>query len=199
MKSLFIVLFVSCSVVAFCQEKKSSLNFGLKAGISLSTFTPGHYTDNFGYSSSFSMTGGVRGGLFLQIAAGKNFLFQPEFLIVIKGSGEKTNYNNGNPSSSYPTRVNYIEIPLNLLVKLPAKSGFFILGGGPAPAFSTNSYTEYAVPFDMGVNFLLGYQLPIGFSVNLNFTKGFTNITKEVPGAQALKNSSLGICIGYSF
>lgn len=199
MKSFFTVLFLGCSVVACCQEKKNPLRFGLKLGLGLSTFSPGSYTDNSGFKHSFSRTGGVRGGLFLQIDAGKKFLFQPELLMAAKGSGKKTDYNNGNPLSNYPIRVNYIEIPLNLLVKLPAKSGFLILGGGPAPAFSTNKYTEYAVPFDMGVNLLLGYQLPIGFLIHLNFTKGFSNILEEVQGSPNLKNNSLGLSVGYAF
>lgn len=201
MKSLFTILFFACSGVACCQEKKSLVKFGLKFGYAQSTLSP-DYTENNGYKHQFSMTGGIRAGGYLQISAGKKLLFQPELLLVVKGAQESPNYNNGYsyPTNGYPFRTSYIEIPLNLLVKLPTQSGFFILGGGPAPAFAFNRYVYSGTArFDMGLNFLLGYQLPIGFSLNLNYTKGFSNVSPGAEGAPALKNSSLGLSVGYTF
>ena len=198
MKPLFIVLFLGYSVMGLCQETKT-VNPGLKLGAGFSSLTP-DYTDSNGYKHNFTMTGGVRFGGFIQIPAGRNFLFQPEIQFVVKGTKENTQYNNGNPVSDYPIRINYIEIPLNMLAKLPSKSGgFFSIGGGPALAFSSNIYTEYATRFDIGLNVLAAWQLPIGVSINLSFTKGFSNVLEEIPGAASLKNSSIGFCVGYSF
>ena len=201
MKSLFTLLFFACSVVACCQENKSSVNFGLKLGFAMSTLSP-NYTEDNGYKHQFNMSGGIRAGGYLQISAGKKLLFQPELLLVVKGANESPDNSNGYsyPANGYPFRTSYIEIPLNLLVKLPTQSGFFTLGGGPAPAFAFSRYIYSGTAgFDMGLNFLVGYQWPIGFSLNLNFTKGFSNVSPQAQGAPDLKNSSLGLSAGYTF
>ena len=200
MKPLFFILFFPCSIAAFCQEK-SPVNFGVKLGFGQSTLSP-NYTDDNGNKHRFNMTGGIRAGGYLQISAGKKLLFQPELLFVVKGAYESTDYNNGYPfaGNGYPIRTSYIEIPLNLLVKLPINTGFFMLGGGPAPAFALNGRIYSGTGgFDLGINILLGYQWPIGFGVNLNFTKGFSSVYQQTQEAPDLKNSSLGISVGYTF
>lgn len=199
MKTILILLFSILPILGCCQEKENNIHFGLKAGFGLSTLNPGNYIDNAGYKHRYNRVGGVRGGIFLEIHTGKKMLFQPELLFAVKGTRETIEYYNGNPQSNDPVRINYIEIPLNLLVKLVTKNGFFIAGGGPMPAFSSNKYSPYATSFDIGVNFLAGYQLPMGFSFNLHFTKGFSNVLKEYYNSSNLKNNSFGLSLGYTF
>ncbi|MBL0271504.1 MAG: PorT family protein [Chitinophagaceae bacterium] len=200
MKSLLILLFFIHSLVACCQEKKSSVSFGLKLGYGMTTLGP-NYTESNGYKHQFILTSGARVGGYLQIMSGKKFIFQPELLLVVKGAHESPDFSNGPPypTYDYPFRTSYIEIPLNLLVKLPTPGGFFSLGGGPAPSFPIYRYIYSGTAgFEMGINFLTGYQWPLGFSVNLNFTKGLSNV-QQFPGAPGLKNSSIGLTAGYTF
>jgi hypothetical protein len=198
MKQILLAFLLSGPFLASGQEKKFTIRPGLKAGMALSSVGPGQ-TDNDGHSHSYRMTGGTRFGGFLHITVGKTVVIQPEVLMVVKGAREQTEYQNGNPSSDYPVHINYFEIPLNILIRLRSGQGFFLLGGGPAPSFSTNKYASFAAKFDMGLNLLMSYRWPIGFSIDLNYTKGLNQITPYYPPGLKLKNNSLGLSIGYTF
>ena len=200
MKSSLTFLLITFSLLASCQEKKNIVHLGVKLGFGMSTISP-DYTETNGYTHEFKLTGGLRVGGYLQIMAGKKFIFQPEVLLVVKGASESPDYSNGSPYpvNSYPFRTTYIEFPFNLLLRLPGSTGFFLLGGGPAPAFAINRYRYAGTPgFDMGLNLLAGYQWALGFSVNLNFTKGFSTVQQN-HGEPGLKNSSVGLSAGYTF
>lgn len=63
------------------------------------------------------------------------------------------------------------------------------------------SYT-YGRPFDYGANFLLGYEFLNHLSLQFNARVGLANLQPEFGGFQPegkLKNSSLGISLGYKF
>lgn len=201
MKILFIILFVVAHAMSLAQEQEKIpvVTVGIKIGMSGSSLSPG-YTDISDYRHTFSLKGGFQGGGFLQIAIGKKLLIQPEILFVSKGAKETVNDINSSNEYNSPNHINYIEFPVNILAKLSAGPGHFILGGGPAFAFARNNYYSlYNRRFDAGLNMLTGYQWPIGFIINLNFTKGFSNVFDPLQGAPKITNTSFGLCVGYVF
>jgi len=181
------------------QETRKWAVAGIRFGYCTSRLTS-DFTDNDGNKHSFFFAGGLRYGGFFQIKAGKKTIFQPEILLTSKAIHEITEVANGTYTYSNLERVVYLELPLNILVKFPVKKGFFSAGGGPAPAFALNSYyyTRFK-SFDMGLNLAGGYQWPSDFSVQLNFTKGFSPVSKYQNSSATPKNLSLALTIGHTF
>ncbi|MBL7762860.1 MAG: outer membrane beta-barrel protein, partial [Chitinophagaceae bacterium] len=121
----------------------SQARFGILAGPhSASVFednsVPDWFTVRDYYSSRFSFHGGV----FVDIP------FSPQspvhFFPVLKysGKGRKFEPKSGVPIASHVTYVNkeqfvnYLDIPLNIILKFPiGKNSKFVFGGGPQPSF----------------------------------------------------------------
>ncbi len=199
MKRLFLFCLVMVvSITSFAQETSwKKIKFGIKAGISVATakkeFNASSYPDP---PKAKSIIGAI-GGVFLQVPINKKISFQPELQLIGKGMKSKDNYN-------YPEITTYVELPLNILYKPVSPKGSFFIGGGPAPAFYFGETIFYSSgypikKFDFGINFLIGYELPIGFSINLNYTYGLTNISGDKSNIPVLKNRCFGITVGYVF
>ena len=149
---------------------------------------------------------GAVAGFFARMPLSKKICFQPELLMVGKGFKEKDQYGS---SYLYKTTITYLELPLNMLYKTTTSNGSFFIGGGPAPAFyiGNNAFyygDEVFKKFDLGINILAGYEIPIGFSINLHYTHGLSNIGKEKDAngtlySVNLKNRCFGLMIGYVF
>jgi hypothetical protein len=175
------------------------IKFGIKTGISVATCHK-EYDANF-YTNppeARSITGAI-GGVFLQVSLNNKVCFQPELQMI--GKGMKTKDEN---NISYPEKITYLELPLNILYKPVSAKGSFFIGGGPAPAFYIGENVFYSSgsaikKFDFGINFLTGYELPIGFSINLHYTHGLTNISSDKTFIPVMKNRCFGITIGYVF
>jgi hypothetical protein len=203
MKRLFIFLIaIIVPMAGFCQlwgrEAKQTGNdkirFGIKAGISLANqkieFDPPVTSDE----SQIKL--GFLAGIFMQTPLGKTVSFQPELLLI--GKGVKSQY------YSSRTSLTYLELPLNLLYKRSSAKGSFFIGGGPAPSIYVGESVFYSgyqgfKKFDFGLNILVGYELPIGFSINLHYTHGLINITYDKTNVPVVKNRCIGLSVGYTF
>lgn len=189
---------------SYSQEPASKVSFGLKGGFGLANIS-GSFTDENGATFSYSSKSSVFGGLRLFVPAGKNGLFIPEMVVMLKGAREKRSESANPPSGYYydyniPLSMFYVELPLNITYRKATKAGQFFAGGGPSPAI--NIIEEYlghtpTKSFDLGINFLAGYQFPIGFSLELNYTHGLMNISSHRNAN--LKSSNLGFSLAYAF
>ena len=94
---------------------------------------------------------------------------------------------------------NYFELPLNVLYKLPSNNSKYYLGGGLSPAIKTKDYYYGGLTkeFDLGINLSAAFKVPIGFSINLNYTYGLLNVSGF--GTSEIKNRYLGLTAGYEF
>jgi hypothetical protein len=195
-----ILLFLMCSLFtnAFSQEKKKQISFGLKTGITMSTLSP-DVIDNNATKHDFSFKQGFTFGGRVEIAAGKNFLIMPEACIV--GKGAKNNRYYGNTINVSPTLSGFFEITPNLVLQVPSKTGNFRIGGGPSVGFNLDHYRELVNHNDWGINTFIAYQLPIGFSFEINFNKGFRDQSGGTATSISQKNTTsvLGFCVGYTF
>jgi hypothetical protein len=45
----------------------------------------------------------------------------------------------------------------------------------------------------------MGYEIPIGFSLNLNYTHGLVNVSGVREYMPVFRNRSFGIAVGYTF
>ncbi|MEP7373697.1 MAG: porin family protein [Chitinophagaceae bacterium] len=199
----FAVIIVSTS--GFCQLSKlegketsdSKIRFGIKAGIAFAN-TKIEYNSTPPGNNKPQTKLGVMGGVFARLDLGKKTCFQPELLLVGKGMQQNDQY--------YPYRagLTYLEVPFNLLYKPTASKGSFFIGGGPAPAYYIGQNVFYSgynnvKKFDVGINILTGYELPVGLSINLNYTYGLLNISQNRTDVPVTKNRSFGLSVGYIF
>ncbi len=187
------------SAVCFCQNQseekapENKLRFGIKAGVA---FADHQYKNNLSSTNHGFKTGGMV-GVFLRMPLSNTLYFQPELVMTGKGTKQETHY---------VRRVDdtYVELPLNLLSKSSNSRSTFFIGGGPAPSVLIGQnifYSGYknSKSFDLGINVLAGFEFPIGFSINLNYTHGLLNTTAEKENTPMIKNQSFGLTIGYLF
>lgn len=171
--------------------------FGIKAGTAISncrikSTDPGTET-----SKKLS----VSGGLFVHIPIGKKFSLRPGVEFVGKGALITDSYTSSYNSYSFTRqlKLSYLDVPINLLYEIPARSNKLLVGCGPVLSFLLNAGTNPGIyKNDIGANMLIGYEWPIGTSFFLNYTHGFKNINAYT-GGNKIKNHYLGITLAYWF
>ncbi|WP_423146345.1 porin family protein [Rubrolithibacter danxiaensis] len=122
-------------------------------------------------------------------------------------------------------KVLYLEIPVNAIAKFQAGKGHFFIGTGPYGGFAVSGKTESKATitsnsfnekqsqkqnlkfgssetddlrrFDMGLNFLTGYEFKNGFLLGLNYGAGLKNISAE--NTAHLTNKVFSISAGIIF
>jgi hypothetical protein len=204
-KILLLFVYLNVAVAGYGQlfrlEGKETVNnairFGIKLGLSISK-THIRYDPNFYPGEDDVARVGVIGGGMGVIRINKKVVFQPEILIVGKGAKERRQ------DYDFVKGLTYLELPLNLLYKPATTKGSFFIGGGPAPSFLIGDnifYTGYESfnKFDFGVNVIMGYELPIGLSFNLQYTYGLLNISNDKSTLPVVKNRCFGLTAGYLF
>lgn len=183
------------------QDKETSndkIKFGIKAGVAIANTKVEYNTTTTPGNGKPKSKLGAMAGVFARLALGNKACFQPELLMVGKGMKEN------NQNYFYRNDLTYLELPLNILYKPSGSKGSFFIGGGPAPAFYIGENVFYSgyqsvKKFDVGINVLTGYELPIGFSINLNYTYGLLNISENKVDVPVIKNRSFGLTVGYTF
>ena len=185
----------SCPLLASLPSFPQKPKFGIKAGPVFSNCTI-EYTDTF-YTTTAKTKTSFMAGVFVYIHAGKNFSFRPGIELVRKGIREKSKYS----SYSSPRNFTYLDFPLNALYETKCKNDNKILvGGGPVISYYITNDQQYGLAtIDMGANVMLGYEWPIGASLNFNYTGGLKNVSAAKTYMSKLKNHYFGISVGYWF
>ena len=202
MKKIISLIAIAAIAAQMVQAQKSS--FGFTAGATLAKTTAKFAGGSIASESKIGFTAGFVG----DIPIGKDFSFMPALNFVQKGSKSK--------QESYESTINlnYIEIPLNLVYRVPGKSGHLFMGAGPSVAYgisgtmkdnNSTQPTDVKVkfgssaeddfkPLEIAANFLLGYQFKNGFNIVANYNLGLNNIApiKEIKG----HNNYFGLRLG---
>lgn len=122
-----LIIFAILSVPVFAQVR-----IGIKGGINFANIT----STNNGETSSSNVLPSFNAGGYLDLPLAKNITLQPG--LMLEGKGEKINYTNSTVNTDYTLKVNpiYLEIPVNLVGKLPlGENSYLLLGVGPYAAF----------------------------------------------------------------
>lgn len=196
--------FVSIGAVSAQSQKPAgtksrieNVRLGIRAGFSIGKsqvrYDPVTFPDAQGKAK-----GGFIGGLFVAVQVSQNFTIQPELLLV--GKGVKQRFQD----YDYSNRLSYLDLPINFLYKPRRSTGSFFIGGGPSLAILTGTSVYFANPdsfkqIDVGVNVLMGYEIPIGFSFNLHYNHGFLNVSENKSSIPVVKNRYIGFTVGYLF
>lgn len=209
MKKMFPVLMMVVLAFGATAVQAQKTQFGVRGGISFQNLTG---EDNNGYAFSNDLTTRFHGGVNVSIPLAKDFIIRPE--IMYAGKGAKSPAGND-------YRINYVEVPLNLIYVPKLGTGNLMLGFGPYMAFGVGGKVEFTngevhnVKFeenvtnmqprtayyrktDAGLNVLAGYDFG-KVSLQLNGQLGLMNIYPQFNGVQPtakLRNTGFGLSAG---
>jgi hypothetical protein len=134
---------------------------------------------------------GATGGILLDVPMQRYGSFQPGLNYVGKNSKDEVVSSSGEHINT-KTTLSYLELPLNVLFRIPASSGNVTVGTGVAAAvalggtmsstgpmtnetkkltFGDNATNDFA-RYDFGINALAGYEFKNNFFVTLNYNIG---------------------------
>ncbi len=203
-----VVILVLSATFAFAQEK-GNVSFGILGGVNFQNLngelSTGDNLDN-------DMLLGYHGGVNVQLPIAPQFYFQPGLMFVTKGA--KNTKSIFGAEFTDEIKINYIEMPLNLVYKAELGSGFFMLGFGPYVAygisgkevFEGNDLTfERGVDynaFDAGANIFAGFEMGSGLFFQLDTQFGMLNINPDdenLDDQSTAKNTGFGLSLGYRF
>ncbi len=206
--SIVLILVLSASF-AIAQEK-SKMSFGILGGVNFQNLngklSSGDKLEN-------DMLLGFHGGVNVQIPIAPEFYFQPGLMFATKGA--KDTYTILGAEFTDEIKINYIEMPLNLVYKASLGNGFFMLGFGPYVAYGISGKQVFEgkdITFERGVNYnaldaggniFAGYEMASGLFLQLDTQFGMLNINPEDENSSTdkstAKNTGFGLSLGYRF
>lgn len=192
----------------------STTRFGLKGGVNLPKYKYVNDDDDTSTdtktSTNFNLTG------YADIPVSAYFSVQPG--ISLQGKGAKYYEDD---DVQVEDNVLAIEVPVNLLLNLPAGPGHIYLGGGPYAGFNISGQRKISSPLgdsepdlnigndsdddikalDFGFNVLAGYQLSSGFNFGAGYGFGLTNLipTSDSDTNIEQNNRVWSFTVGYAF
>ncbi|TDE53420.1 porin family protein [Flavobacterium sp. GT3P67] len=206
-KLIFASLVITFMTLTNANAQENVSKFGIKGGVNFSNLYTEDVDDN-------NMLTGFNVGFFAKLPIANNIALQPE--ISYTGKGAELVYNNAFVSGTAQFKLDYIEVPLLLVVNVTEN---FNIHAGPYAAFlvsakTTNksddgSYnfednidTDDFNKFDAGLAGGVGIDLePISFGIRYNY--GLTKIGKEDSSTSFsspdAKNSVLSFYAAFAF
>ncbi|MDR0516260.1 MAG: PorT family protein, partial [Fibromonadaceae bacterium] len=156
-------------------DGKSTVSFGIRAGINLSHFYAEYNIGSRSGNGSYRDSPGFQLGMVLDIAASDVFHFQPGIMYIGKGTRDGDGY--------YHSPLHYIELPLLVSLKLSALR----INAGPYYGIyvGTKNFDKNDFGLSMGLGFDIGWFYIGGF-----YDYGLTNIS-SIKGFDAY-NRTLG-------
>ncbi|MFB2119962.1 porin family protein [Parapedobacter sp. 2B3] len=211
-KLVFAIVAVGVSAGAFAQET----SFGVKAGVNLGKYSnvSDAAKDYQKMNPSFYLTG------YADLPVAPQFSIQPG--LSLQGKGSKFSYDGDGMDGSITTNVMDLEIPVNAVYYIPTgSSGSVFLGAGPYAAYSLSGKVKtkgnlgdvvsgegnYDLDFggddrdqnafDFGVNFMAGYRLSGGFTINAGYGLGLANLSPSDNSDNKFSNRVLSFGVGF--
>lgn len=181
-------------------SESKGLRFGFKAGIQSASQSGKYYSLN-GFTTKGIL--GFQAGLILNIPLSPSLELRPQLLY----SGKGCTLTNANVSS---VKINYLEVPFDVLYKIPTSNGQLMLGGGAYFGYALSGKTgssemkigsgqkDFAITTDFGLRASAWYDMSSGLTLNLFYNLGLANINPTVNVIKyTLKNRTFGLGVGY--
>jgi hypothetical protein len=201
---LSIVLILALSASFAIAQEPGRVSFGVLGGVNFQNLN-GKLSSGDKLENDMLM--GFHGGVNVQLPIAPEFYFQPGVMFAVKGA--KNTATILGREFTDEIKLNYIEVPLNLVYKGALGNGFVMLGFGPYVAygisgkqvFEGNSVTyERGVDynaFDAGANIFVGFEMASGIFLQLDTQFGMLDIDPDEN--QTAKNTGFGLSLGYRF
>ncbi len=186
----------------------------MSAGATMSNLYEKHGTEKV--KSEYKI--GLNAGILLDVPMEKNGSFQPGVNFIQKGG--KNVSGEGADQVETELRLNYLEVPLNVVFRIACSNGKFVLGGGPAVSiglsgkstvkdntvtvasdikFGSTSRDHDLNFIDFGLNATAGYEFNNGFFVAANYTHGINKLLLDALEDDKLYNRAFSLRLGYFF
>jgi hypothetical protein len=209
----------------------AQVSIGLRAGFNASDMHFSSATDpKSSLVASKDQLKGIHADFLLNIPLYERLHIQPVFRYITKGTHlAPTVYQSTATDGEWGNRVlvHYLEIPVNVLYKIPVGSSKLALGGGPYVAYGLggtyrsdlkmngNVVTRmsrsmkfdegddvgasgtYLSRWDAGLNFTAGIELNNIVMIGANYSAGLINIDNSA--MYKVRNSYIGVSIGILF
>lgn len=202
--TIALILILSAPLAIAQTGEKGRMSFGILGGINFQNLngklSSGDKLEN-------DMLLGFHAGVNVQIPLVPQFYFQPGLMFAIKGAKNTTAIFGSEITDE--TKINYIEMPLNLVYKGALGNGFVMLGFGPYVAYGISGKriiqgssltferdVDYNA-FDAGGNIFAGYETASGIFFQLDTQFGMININPD--DNRTTKNTGFGLSLGYRF
>jgi hypothetical protein len=202
--TIALIIILSLPLAIGQTAEKGKMSLGILGGINFQNLNgklPG------GDKLANDMLLGFHFGVNVQIPIAPEFNFQPGLMFAVKGAKNTTTILGAEFTDE--TRINYIELPLNLVYKGALGNGFVMIGFGPylaygisgkqiiaGDSFTFERGTDYEA-FDAGGNIFAGYEMAGGIFLQLDTQLGMVNINTE--DSPTTKNTGFGLSLGYRF
>ena len=206
-KLIFASLALSFMTFTNVQAQEDATKFGIKGGVNFSNF----YTDDVDDNNVLT---GFNVGLFAKMPVSENISFQTE--ISYTGKGAELVYNNAIVNGTAQFKLNYIEVPLLLVVNLTQNLNIhagpyaaYLISGKTTNKSDSGSYNfednvnvDDFNRFDAGLAGGVGLDLEsVSFGVRYNY--GLTKIGKDDSNSNFTspdaKNSVLSVYASFGF
>lgn len=224
--ALTFILLISAPFI-MAQTSDSKAGFGLIGGVNLQSLAGKDYN---GDKIDPQLTIGFHAGVNAIIPIAPEFYFQPGLLFTTKG-GKSTFAENpvkaAGDDLEITTKLNYIEMPLNLLYRPVLGNGHMLLGFGPYVAYGIggkenhsggimdvdvdydvkfksevanedSDVYSYYKPFDAGANIFFGYEFSAGIFMQLNAQLGMLKVNPDYVSESNSKTSIKNTGFGVS-
>ncbi len=219
MKKKIITTF--CAVALFAIAANSQVSLVLRGGLNYMNIVG---DDAAGDKLNSVVVPRFNFGALVNIPVAVDFAVQSGLVFETKGA-KITTLNQG-VTRVQNTHLSYLQIPVNLLYNPVLGKGRLLLGFGPYLAYgvggknqvegntsdekvvwknkvsvSDPTNTVYFKPFEMGANFLFGYEFSNKIQIQFNAQLGLTEINpvddRVAIDKSSIKNSGFGISLGY--
>jgi hypothetical protein len=193
-------LFLLFSLAGYSQKEQSSVKFGLKAGVNIANISIKTKSSSNFIPNTTSSIGGTA-GVFATLPVSSQLSIQPELLYSMLG------YKLTDRTGGATLHANYLVLPV--LAKYNFQSSGFAVYAGPqiglllsAKAKSDgrtfDAKDEYKKTDLSGI---IGaeYTFPVGFNISGRYQLGLSNIGKDAPPGESVKNNSITFTVGFSF
>jgi hypothetical protein len=188
----------------------AQIKFGIKAGVNLPDCS---IKENGNQTSFTKMSFGFHLGGVTDIRVSESFSLQPAILLSTKGCKEEMSSTES--SVNVTVHLNYLEIPVNALLRVGSGNTKFLIFGGPYLAYALSGTVKGEAdgldssmditfgqeegntkPLDLGLNFGAGVEIK-SFQITAQYGLGLTNLSNR--SNETVNNNVIGFSIAYLF
>jgi hypothetical protein len=196
------MMLTTIALVSLVMISNAQFRVGIKAGGNISKQRVNVSSGNSLYSNDNFKN--YQAGVITELNLGNNLYLQPQLLYTSKGSTLLSSTGGADAK----LRIHYLEMPVNLVYKVPVSFGYLFGGAGGAFSYGISGKQTQAGHSasvfdrsqswrreDISLSFTAGVELNNGLFVSINSQKGMLDVNKA-PGV-SVKNSSVSLSLGY--
>jgi hypothetical protein len=196
------MILATIALVSLTTISNAQFRVGVKAGGNISKQRVNVSSGNSVFSNDNYKS--YHAGLITEVKLANRFYVQPQLLYTRKGSTLLSSTG----AADAKLRIHYLEMPVNLVYKVPVSFGYLFGGAGAAFSYGISGKQTQASHSssifdrnqswrreDVSLSFTAGVEMDNGLFVSINSQKGLLDVN-NAPGI-SVKNSAVSVSLGY--